>query len=441
MSMMRRVGCALLCLSVVVLSGCYSRVKLKTKHTPATTKIYSNFKVDSGLISTMRAQSKNNKVQVDAARQAGVRMTAQLRADLLKNKIALPVQHPKKADLILTGTFRSGTGVVLDWQLTTAKDGTTVLAGSKTDLFFTGNMEPFADDVLSNMLTIDVDQFGSGQAIAAIQKPATGVGLPPAPGAGTDGSKAYAVVIGIDKYREKLPAASHAEADARAFAEYAQKTLGVPEAHIRVLTGQRAGRGDMQSMLEEWLPRNARQPGGKVYVFFSGHGAPDPETGDAYLVPWDADPAYIKTRGISVKGLYSTLESLKGQQVYVFLDACFSGSGDRSVIAQGTRPLVPVKAPQAKGSLIALTASAAKETTGAARDASHGLFTRHLLAGMGGAADANKDGNVSLAELAEHVKANVSRDARLDNREQNPSLIVGKGIQPDSHVLIESLKK
>lgn len=430
-------------LVALALSGCYSRAKLKAKSTPAQTKVYADFTVTHTLVSALNAQLKQAGVGGGSnVGEAPQRLKSQLRSDLLKNKVGLPVTNPKQADVHLTGTFRKGNaGVELDWQMADAKSGAVVLAGTYSDMFFTGNMEPFADDILKNMLTIDMDQFASGGAVVQVKPAPGGGGLPPAPAAGNDGSKSYAVIIGIQKYREKLPEATHAEADARAFAKYAQTTLGVPEAHIRVLTGQRAGRGDMQSMLQEWLPRNARQPGGKVYVFFSGHGAPDPETGDAYLVPWDADPAYIKTRGVSVRDLYAGLEKLKGQQVYVFLDACFSGSGDRSVIAQGTRPLVPVKAPQSKGGIIALTASAAKETTGAARDASHGLFTRHLLAGMGGAADANKDGNVSLAELADHVKTNVSRDARLDNREQTPSLIVAEGVRASDHVVIQSLKK
>lgn len=135
-----------------------------------------------------------------------------------------------------------------------------------------------------------------------------------------------------------------------------------------------------------------------------------------------ADPACLKTRGIPIKSLYTSLEKLPAQNLYVFLDACFSGGGARSVLAKGTRPRVPVKTETAKR-LVALTASGARETTGAARDLKHGLFTRYLLAGLGGAADANADKAVSVGELADFVTKNVSPDARLDNREQTPSLI------------------
>lgn len=263
-------------------------------------------------------------------------------------------------------------------------------------------------------------------------------GLEP-PASKTAGAKDYAVIIGIEEYQGELPRATHAEADAQAFAAYAKKTLGVPGSHIKVLRGDRAGKAAIESAIEEWLPRNVRDPDSKVYFFFSGHGAPDPETGTAYLVPWDADPAYLKTRGVQIKSLYGSLEKLPAKNLYVFLDACFSGSGSRSVLAKGTRPLVPVKVETAQR-LVALTASGARETTGAARDLRHGLFTRYLLAGLGGAADANADKAISVGELADFVTEKVSTDARLDNREQTPSLI-SQSKRDRAETLVEGIER
>ncbi|MCA9527152.1 MAG: caspase family protein, partial [Myxococcales bacterium] len=172
-----------------------------------------------------------------------------------------------------------------------------------------------------------------------------------------------------------------------------------------------------------------------VYVYFSGHGAPDTETGDAYLVPYDANPAYIKTGGLPLADLQRTLGALKGQQVYLFLDACFSGQGDRSVLAQGTRPLVPVKALGVPTGLVTLAASAATETTGTHAGSGHGLFTYHLLAGLGGAADANGDHDVSLAELRDHLVEAVRVEARRQNRDQTPSVAVPPGVDVQAPVV------
>ena len=49
---------AVLLLVGLGLSGCYSRAKLKAKHTPAQTKIYSKFNVKQSLINNMAAQLK-----------------------------------------------------------------------------------------------------------------------------------------------------------------------------------------------------------------------------------------------------------------------------------------------------------------------------------------------------------------------------------------------
>lgn len=424
-------------------AGCYSRVELPEKATPPKAKIFLDFKVDSALPQAVasNATGQQGSQLRDAAKSLGVRLRGVLQSDLLKKRVGFPVADARQADLIIAGVFRrSATGVELAWQAQAPKSGAMVLAGTSNRVMFTGEVEPYADELLKELLAVDVDHFASASAgDTALVVPAK-VNVSTPVGAGSDGKDAWAVVIGVERYREQLPVATHAEADARAFAAYAEQTLGVPKSHIKLLVGQRAGRADIASAIEEWLPRNAVKAGGRVYVFFSGHGAPEPEKGAAYLVPWDADPAYLKTRGYSVDRLYERLGALEGQQVLAFLDACFSGSGTRSVIAQGTRPLVPVVEPKTAGGVIAFSAARAKETTGAAPNASHGLFTYHLLSGLRGGADADGDKDVSLAELVEYVTGRVTEDARLANREQTPTVQLPAGVTAGSVRLVNGLK-
>lgn len=414
------------------LSGCYSRAQLKPRATPASARLHMTMQVEESAFGNFFGGVSD---------EVGQQVHNQLTTDILKQRYAQVVKDPQEADLRFVGKiYPASNKVHFDWTISDRR-GVVVLADKTSVLNYQEDEERFADNVLTQMAGVDLNVYArKGGVIAQPDKPpARTPVLPPVPRTNTPDPNAYAVIIGVERYRESLPVATHAEADARAFARYAEQILGVPEAHIKVLLGQRAGRSDIESMLQEWLPRNAVAPGGRVYVFFSGHGAPDPTNGAAYLVPWDADPAYIKTRGISVDALYAGLATLKGQQAYVFLDACFSGSGDRSVIAQGTRPLVPVTTPTATG-IIALTASAAKETTGAARDAQHGLFTRHLLAALGGAADVDGDGTVTLGELNDYVRTRVSKDARLDNRDQTPSLLVDRSVDPARHPVVRGLR-
>src|SRR5437016_1170535 len=149
---------------------------------------------------------------------------------------------------------------------------------------------------------------------------------------------AYAVVIGIEQYRERLPKADYSANDARIMGEYLTKVLGYSEKNVVVRVNEKAAKGDLEKYFGPWL-RNNVDPGSSVFVFYSGHGAPNPKTGDAYLVPYDGDPTYVETTAYSLKRLYADLESLPAKEVVVMVDSCFSGAGGRSVIAKGTKPV------------------------------------------------------------------------------------------------------
>ncbi|MBI5211212.1 MAG: caspase family protein [Elusimicrobia bacterium] len=240
--------------------------------------------------------------------------------------------------------------------------------------------------------------------------------------------KDFALVMGVEHYRSAIPRADFAESDAGYFGRYATKVLGVPQENVILLTGAKATRADLERYLEEWLPRNADKDS-RVYFYFAGHGAPDPAKGTAYLLPWDGDPSFLKTSAYPLSKLYERLEALPSKEVVVMLDACFSGVGGRSVIAQGLRPLVMVAdAPKLLGSKLSiLTAAARDQVAGSLMDQGHGMFTYYLLKGMNGAADEDGDGSLALSDLFRYVHANVQRSAHRQNREQTPQLFSRTG--------------
>ncbi len=232
-----------------------------------------------------------------------------------------------------------------------------------------------------------------------------------------------ALVIGIEKYRGTLPPSSAALSDARFFADVAENMLGVARRNIILLTDDGATKSSLDAYLSDWLPKNVK-PGSRVYFFFAGHGAPDPETGKGYLVPWDADPRFIARQGIEVDAVAAQLQQLGVAQVIMMVDACFSGSGGRSVLAPGTRPLVPVKELKAIATgptkFALLAAAGANEVTGTTADGKHGLFSYFLFEALQGKADLNQDGDVTLSEIANYLGRHVPDEARRDNREQTP---------------------
>ena len=236
---------------------------------------------------------------------------------------------------------------------------------------------------------------------------------------------AYAVVIGIESYRQKLPKADYAANDAKLVGEYLTRTLGYPEENVVTLLNDHATNVDLVKYFEKWLPNNVEK-GGTVFVYYSGHGAPDTKTGTAYLVPYDGDPSFIAETGYSLKRLYDALGKLPAKEIVVALDSCFSGSGGRSVIAKGMRPLVMNL--QDKMSLprnvTVLAASAGEQTSSTYDEKGHGLFTYFLLKGIKNEDVVKPDGSIKLDDLFSYVKPQVERIARRQyNNEQTPQLI------------------
>jgi hypothetical protein len=236
---------------------------------------------------------------------------------------------------------------------------------------------------------------------------------------------AHAVVIGLERYRNELPQASHAEQDARVVARYLSGTMGYEEGNIALLLNDRATKGDMEKYFETWLP-NRVESNDTVFVYFSGHGAPNTKTGEAYLVPYDGDPLFLNNTGYPLSRLYQSLADLRAKEVVVVLDSCFSGAGGRSVIAKGMRPIITeIKSPLlGKGKTVVLAASSGQQVSSTYQQKAHGLMTYFFLKGLQGEADTNKDGKIDIAELFEYLRPQVERVARRDfNNEQTPMLL------------------
>lgn len=239
------------------------------------------------------------------------------------------------------------------------------------------------------------------------------------PAVGKANPNAVAVVVGVEKYREGLPTADFAASDAKLAGEYFRRVLGIADENIIILTDERATKSDFEKYFEQWLPNHADKDA-EVFVYYSGHGAPDPAKGDAYLVPYDADPTYIKQTGYSVRRLYAQLGKLPAKRVVVVMDSCFSGAGGRSVLAKGARPLVSVQQDAPPARLTVLSASAADQISNSDQQNGHGLFTVYFLKGL-------KEKGTDLKAVYDYLKPEVSRVARRQyNAEQVPQWRQGR---------------
>ncbi len=201
--------------------------------------------------------------------------------------------------------------------------------------------------------------------------------------------------------------------------------LGVPEENVITMIDSDATKSRIEGYLLNYIPANV-QKDTTLYVYFAGHGAPDMQKGDPYLVPFDGDTRFIEQTGYKLKKFYNDLDNLSIQRSYVFLDSCFSGVASRAakMLAKGTRPaLIHVKdVTLKKKKVISLSATSVGQTSNAYPETGHGLFTYYLLRGLSGEADADDDSWVTVKEVFKYVTRNVSRVARRLGAEQTPAI-------------------
>jgi hypothetical protein len=232
--------------------------------------------------------------------------------------------------------------------------------------------------------------------------------------------EAYAVVVGVERYRD-IPAVEFAARDAQSVYDYLTQAMGFDPRNVVHLENERATRTDLATYMGPWLKDRATAKS-RVFVYFSGHGSPDPVTGEGYLIPYDGSPNYVGTTAVALKQLYADLSRLPARDVIVVLDSCFSGAGGRSLLAAGIRPLANIRLAAPGGNMVVLSAARGDQISTYYPEAQHGVFTYFLLKGLRGAADADHGGVVTTRKLFDYLRPEVEREARLQHVEQSPAI-------------------
>jgi hypothetical protein len=186
---------------------------------------------------------------------------------------------------------------------------------------------------------------------------------------------------------------------------------------------------DHRGKLHDWVKAGVS----RVFIYYSGHGAPAQETGEGYFVPSDADPDYISKSGYPLSVFYTNLNALPAKETVVVLDACFSGRTQDGLLFKNVSPsMLRVRETVAglqRGAV--LTSSQGDQMSTWYPDKQHSLFTYYFLKALQGEADANRDKTVTVGEmwayLSEHVPYWAGRIAgkRQEPRmEGDPSLVL-----------------
>lgn len=217
-----------------------------------------------------------------------------------------------------------------------------------------------------------------------------------------------AVIIGNRNYK-RAPEVSYAINDARSVRTYVEKALGFRPGNI--ILQEDATLSDLKVLFGDVGNPSGRladmvKPGrSEVWVFYSGHGAPDPSARKAYLMPTDADANRLALTGLSVDMLYQNLSKIGAKHVTVVIDACFSGaSGGGQMLITAASPIgIQVNDPASmfseSGGATIIAAAEGQQLANWHLGQEHGLLTYYLLKGLQGSADGNRDGAITVAEM------------------------------------------
>lgn len=217
----------------------------------------------------------------------------------------------------------------------------------------------------------------------------------------------YALVIGNQNYRfvSDVPYAIH---DARVFADYCKKTLGIPAGNIH-LTEDATKQMIMEEEIQDWIGTIPEPESKKLIVYYAGHGVPDTKNKNrAYLLPTDVRGTSPQ-RGIALDEFYSKLNDLAFDQTTVFLDACFSGvNRENEGVTEGLRA-VEIDVDDTSvgdGKLVVFSAAQGNETAQGYPEEGHGLFTYYLLKGL-----RDSYGYTTLGNLSDGIVQGVVQQA------------------------------
>jgi hypothetical protein len=266
-----------------------------------------------------------------------------------------------------------------------------------------------------------------------------------------DHRNSIAVIIGNAKYEHTTPV-PYAHNDARAIQDYLVKKLGFRRDNV--LLRLDLGRERMETLfgepdrpdgeLMDRLMDRRTENRGDVFVFYSGHGVPDPDAirdddRRAFLLPVDVRQDRIAAAAYPIERLQKKLDVVRGnlpegRNVVLMLDACFSGRTPNPKVAEGdasifrfSRGSFSARIGQPQAGLVRLVAATGDQVAYWDEKAKLGLFTSLFLKAVNGEADGVEFGNgdkiVDGDELTRYLEERLPAEARnRHQRSQRPTL-------------------
>lgn len=191
--------------------------------------------------------------------------------------------------------------------------------------------------------------------------------------------KKWALIIAADHYDE-TDNVKYSKESGLLFKEVAQKLLGVTERRTYALIGKDATTGKIKNRISKLL--KFVRSGDTIYFYYSGHGIPDIDTKEPYLLPKDLDPSFVTDEpNLKLQNIYRRLSASRASKVIALVDSCFSGATDNHTLFTGVAaPRIKAKKVLVdKNKMVVITAGQDKQFSNMYKDKKMRLFSYYLI--------------------------------------------------------------
>lgn len=215
-------------------------------------------------------------------------------------------------------------------------------------------------------------------------------------------AKRRAVVVGINAYRQ-APPLEGAVGDAKRVAA-ALRALGFDDVK-ELYDGEATREVILRAFGDETVAASGRDD--LVVLYFAGHGQTETRAlgvKRGYIVPVDARMGDYAS-AISMAELRDLSRRIPAKHLFYVMDSCYSGLG----LTRGGGDAGGAYAQKLTSLRAVQMLAAGMEGELAIEQDGQGLFTRHFLDAIGGAADFDRDGAVTASEIGTFVRPRVSQ--------------------------------
>ncbi|OGW21183.1 MAG: hypothetical protein A2Z82_05575, partial [Nitrospirae bacterium GWA2_46_11] len=247
----------------------------------------------------------------------------------------------------------------------------------------------------------------------------------------------YAIVVGINEYRNKSISLTYAVPDAKAFAETLRKSAGPLFENIRIRMLTTFDETTKESITKVFEEVREKVKPNDLFVFYNAsHGIVDVVDDEEQYFLLTSNVLLLSSRHIgkdamSQKELAKLVGNIPAQKKLIILDTCNAGKGGKEIqiaLLQQTRGLTESTAVKLLQRAIGSSVFSASSDTQQAFEGykGHGLFTYVLIEGLKGKADVKKDGFITIYGLADYVDEQVIKlSEAIFKRQQTPTIQTG----------------